>query len=154
MSQCRPRLVRNCARERGPITTNACCRQKLRLQLRVHGHSWLWVPDRARCARLSGTTEIECGATILDSILKQSILRRHCERSEAIHCAAQRKNGLLRRFAPRNDGAPISDISSRSRGAMRPKFCTNRSPKINQRAQETPGARCTRSPCAMVESTR
>ncbi len=24
MSQCRPRLVRNCARERGPITTNAC----------------------------------------------------------------------------------------------------------------------------------
>src|SRR6266550_2811365 len=29
---------------------------------------------------------------------------RHCERSEAIHLAAQRKNGLLRRFAPRNDG--------------------------------------------------
>jgi hypothetical protein len=24
--------------------------------------------------------------------------------SEAIHFAAQRKNGLLRRFAPRNDG--------------------------------------------------
>ena len=29
---------------------------------------------------------------------------RHCERSEAIHLAAQRKNGLLR-FA-RNDGSP------------------------------------------------
>src|SRR3984885_7462048 len=28
---------------------------------------------------------------------------RHCERSEAIHLAAERKNGLLRRFAPRND---------------------------------------------------
>jgi hypothetical protein len=28
---------------------------------------------------------------------------RHCERSEAIHLTAQRKNGLLRRFAPRND---------------------------------------------------
>jgi hypothetical protein len=28
---------------------------------------------------------------------------RHCERSEAIHLAAQRKNRLLRRFAPRND---------------------------------------------------
>src|SRR5712672_3413062 len=28
---------------------------------------------------------------------------RHCERSEAIHLAAQRKNGLLRRCAPRND---------------------------------------------------
>src|SRR5882672_2975521 len=25
---------------------------------------------------------------------------RHCERSEAIHLAAERKNGLLRRFAP------------------------------------------------------
>ena len=25
---------------------------------------------------------------------------RHCERSEAIHGAAQRKNGLFRRFAP------------------------------------------------------
>jgi hypothetical protein len=29
--------------------------------------------------------------------------RRHCERSEAIHAAAERKNGLLRRAAPRND---------------------------------------------------
>ena len=34
---------------------------------------------------------------------KQPILRRHCEWSEAIHRAAQRKNGLLRRCAPRND---------------------------------------------------
>src|ERR1700752_3957510 len=33
-----------------------------------------------------------------------SDLDRHCERSEAIHITAQRKNGLLRRFAPRNDG--------------------------------------------------
>jgi hypothetical protein len=30
-------------------------------------------------------------------------VERHCERSEAIH-RAERKNGLLRRFAPRNDG--------------------------------------------------
>jgi len=37
-----------------------------------------------------------------DSIFKQR--GRHCERSEAIHFAAKRKNGLLRRFAPRNDG--------------------------------------------------
>jgi ring-1,2-phenylacetyl-CoA epoxidase subunit PaaC len=29
---------------------------------------------------------------------------RHCERSEAIHRATKRKYGLLRRFAPRNDG--------------------------------------------------
>src|ERR1700757_2427289 len=41
---------------------------------------------------------------------------------EAIHRAAQRKNGLLRRFAPRNDVAPISDMPPRSRGADRPRF--------------------------------
>src|ERR1700694_3990567 len=29
---------------------------------------------------------------------------RHCERSEAIHLSVQRKNGLLRRGAPSNDG--------------------------------------------------
>src|SRR5207245_598307 len=28
----------------------------------------------------------------------------HCERSEAIHLATQNKDGLLRRYAPRNDG--------------------------------------------------
>src|SRR5258708_7868801 len=38
---------------------------------------------------------------------EQSDANRHCERSEAIHFAAQRKNGLLRRFAPRNDGIRI-----------------------------------------------
>src|ERR1700680_2129192 len=34
---------------------------------------------------------------------------RHCERSEAIHLATERKNGLLRRFAPRNDD--VSEIA-------------------------------------------
>jgi hypothetical protein len=43
---------------------------------------------------------------------KKSMPLRHCERSEAIHLAAQRKNGLLRRYAPRNDGATISVIAS------------------------------------------
>jgi hypothetical protein len=38
---------------------------------------------------------------------------RHCERSEAIHLAAQRKNGLLRRFAPRNDVGHSFAISRR-----------------------------------------
>src|SRR5258707_14890258 len=97
-------------------------------------HWWLWVPDRARCARLSGTTWMECGATILDSIFKQPILRpslrgangsRECApddrlHDEAIHSSFARRNGLLR-FA-RNDVAPISDTTPRSRGAMRPSF--------------------------------
>src|SRR6266581_6161305 len=32
-----------------------------------------------------------------------TVKTRHCERSEAIHRATKRKNGLLRRYAPRND---------------------------------------------------
>src|SRR5882757_9257058 len=47
----------------------------------------------------------ECAPT---GSVKQSVPLRHCERSEAIHLAAQRKNGLLRRFAPRNDGVTWS----------------------------------------------
>ncbi len=38
-------------------------------------------------------------------------IQRHCERSEAIHFAAQRKNGLLRRCAPRNDGLKVRHTS-------------------------------------------
>jgi hypothetical protein len=34
--------------------------------------------------------------------------RRHCERSEAIHLTTERKNGLLRRSAPRNDECCLS----------------------------------------------
>jgi hypothetical protein len=37
---------------------------------------------------------------------------RHCERSEAIHCC--NKAGLLRRFAPRNDGMTITDAAVRA----------------------------------------
>jgi hypothetical protein len=51
---------------------------------------------------------------------------RHCERSEAIHAAAPRKNGLLRRFAPRNDVVSlkfqIADTRLQSRDLMRPRF--------------------------------
>ena len=35
--------------------------------------------------------------------------RRHCERSEAIQLSRSRKAGLLRRFAPRNDGGASCD---------------------------------------------
>src|SRR5229473_843152 len=37
---------------------------------------------------------------------------RHCERSEAIHGAAERKYGLLRRFAPRNDEQHIFPLTA------------------------------------------
>src|SRR5260370_10994105 len=121
-----------------------------------HGHSWLWVRDRARCARLSGTTEI-------DSIFKQPILRPSLrangsrERapddrlSEAIHSQDNGNNGLLRRFrlrllsyggqvAPRNDVAQISNTTPHSRGAMRPGFARTVRTSINRGRRESRGA--------------
>jgi hypothetical protein len=44
-----------------------------------------------------------------------SLSQRHCERSEAIHVAEQRKNGLLR--SARNDGERAGPHPSRRRGA-------------------------------------
>jgi hypothetical protein len=35
-------------------------------------------------------------------------LTRHCERSEAIQSQSSGDNGLLRRFAPRNDGFQLN----------------------------------------------
>jgi hypothetical protein len=64
-------------------------------------------------------------------------------RDEAIHSFSTRRDGLLR-FA-RNDVAQISHITSRSRGADRPRFCWKRSRLREQRAQGMPGAQCTRS---------
>jgi hypothetical protein len=54
--------------------------------------------------------------------------------SEAIHRAAQRKNGLLRRFAPRNDGTPISKYDSAFPRRDPPEFCKNRSPSKSEGA--------------------
>src|SRR5262249_48129581 len=43
-------------RKQGPITTGWCCRNELELQPSQNRALWLWIPDRARFARLSGTT--------------------------------------------------------------------------------------------------
>ena len=55
---------------------------------------------RTRCAR--SAHETAGGRQVTAASL------RHCERSEAIHLAAQRKNGLLRRCAPRNDVGAVA----------------------------------------------
>jgi hypothetical protein len=47
---------------------------------------------------------IDTSAVAIQHQSDASLYPRHCERSEAIHLAIERKNGLLRRFAPRNDG--------------------------------------------------
>jgi EAL domain-containing protein (putative c-di-GMP-specific phosphodiesterase class I) len=38
---------------------------------------------------------------------------RHCERSEAIQNPPRKDSGLLRRFAPRNDGGLLTESSHR-----------------------------------------
>jgi hypothetical protein len=59
---------------------------------------------RSRISLRSIRATVFAEARPMTGSAKQSMPLRHCERSEAIHGAAQRKNGLLRRFAPRNDG--------------------------------------------------
>jgi len=84
-----------------------------------------------------GLAQVKTGCRkFSDSIVKQPF-RRHCERSEAIHVAAE-KSGLLR--CARND----VDTPTPSRHASRPS-CAGKSALENQRAQGKPGARCTRS---------
>jgi hypothetical protein len=48
-------------------------------------------------------------------------LRRHCERSEAIQ-VRQRRSGLLRRYAPRNDGSvpPLARVRMTARTSPHP----------------------------------
>src|SRR5438552_12726294 len=43
---------------------------------------------------------------------ERSDANRHCERSEAIHSQSNGDNGLLRRFAPRNDGFNTPGVSA------------------------------------------
>src|SRR5258708_14882874 len=76
-------------------------------------HWWLWVPDRARCARLSGTTRL-----IRFSNSQAVIARSEATKQSILFFT--RRDGLLR--CARNDVTPISDTTARSRGAMRPRF--------------------------------
>jgi hypothetical protein len=76
-----------------------------------------------------------CGGSITPRPLGSSINRqpRHCERSEAIHVTAQRKNGLLR-FARKHLRLPAARLA-RALQIVSPK---------EKKAQGTPGACCTR----------
>ena len=47
--------------------------------------------------------------------LRRTHCRRHCERSEKQSISRERKNGLLRRYAPRNDGIGFHAIFSTGR---------------------------------------
>jgi hypothetical protein len=84
------------------VTTLVCFLPFLHARLRVH-----WAPGiphalfgRKRYSKLGRIAPRECGG----------VSRRHCERSEAIQLA--KKAGLLRRFAPRNDGLCCLKIES------------------------------------------
>src|SRR5260370_23932719 len=58
-----------------------------------------WAQPISRCRTTTGAT----GGRRKSWECLRSPTFRHCERSEAIHAAKERKNGLLRRYAPRND---------------------------------------------------
>jgi hypothetical protein len=98
-----------------------------------NGPRWLWVPA---CA---GTTR--CVVRSLPIQISNS-QDRHCERSEAIHSQGKSNDGLLRRFAPRNDVECRHDSAFSRRDAPEP--CMNHSPR-HARAWGMPGARCTHS---------
>ncbi len=53
---------------------------------------------------------------------------RHCERSEAIHSQGNGDNGLLRRFAPRNDGLRIGCLKIESISSSRTSERSERDP--------------------------
>jgi hypothetical protein len=59
---------------------------------------------------------------------------RHCERSEAIHLSANKKDGLLRRCAPRNDAAGWSE---RITIGLNPFFCSIRKAPVLSSRPET-----------------
>src|SRR5260370_39097753 len=81
----------------------------------------MWRGDRM-ITSLRANGSHECAP---DDRLREAIHRpgRHCERSEAIHLAAQRKDGLLR--CARNDGKRTFTTSPRH--AL--ELCMNLSPK-------------------------
>ena len=82
-----------------------------------------------------------------DLVFKQP--HRHCERSEAIHLAAQRKNGLLR--CARNDVDIVSRTTSSSRREA-PEALLKSSAQV--RAWGMPDARCTRGlVCILIGRT-
>jgi hypothetical protein len=72
------------------------------------------------------TTSCDYGSRLKAGTTKVCEPGRHCERSEAIQLSAQKKEaGLLRRFAPRNDGQK----HVRPRGADAPEALQNLAPK-------------------------
>src|SRR6266481_7655746 len=87
-------------------------------------------------------------AQLSDSNFKQP--HRHCERSEAIHLAAQRKNGLLR-FARNDVGARESAIPRRE---VRPSRCKNIVPRKKRGRREDRVPNAPAASRAKVESTR
>ena len=72
----------------------------------------------------------------------------------------QRKNGLLRRFAPRNDVAQTSNMTPPSRDVIRPRCAGIFRPEMKgvgatpSGERGMPGARCTRSRAWWVVNTR
>ena len=86
-----------------------------------HGLPEHALSSRSTCRRSGSTTTTTCSCRPTSRTARSNarwgggrspLSHRHCERSEAIHLASQRKNGLPRRCAPRNDGGEIRALYS------------------------------------------
>src|SRR5258708_21004 len=107
-------------------------------QLWPNNEHWLlWVADRARCARLSGTTWI-------DSIFKQPFRHGRASSRPSTSSFSGMPQDVDARVKPGHDESEsvvsifkqqISDTTPRSRGARRPSFLQKTVRPEKQRAQ-------------------
>src|SRR5258705_13986952 len=85
---------------------------------------------------------------VTDSIFQD----RHCERKRSNPCCREVRMDCFVALLLAMTSNP--DTHTHSRGAMRPRFCINRSHLDRQRAQGMPGAQCTPTlACEIKKST-
>jgi len=131
-------------RKRGPITTDACCRQNCGPSFAQHGHWWLWVPARASLGRDDDGES--------DSIFRIAYPRHPEEHREsdasrrttarAAHPSrlAQRCKCTARLAPPATTAKPLrGDDGLRYTSAISrrdvPEFCKNRFAALNNRGR-------------------
>src|SRR5271163_1860051 len=92
----RRRITRSAPRVSAKAPMSAACR---RFPTPSTTPSRSWGAPTSRCRMITGAT----GGRRRVWECSRSSTFRHCERSEAIHITKERKNGLLRSYAPRSD---------------------------------------------------
>jgi hypothetical protein len=109
---CRPRLVRNCARERGPITTNVRVARNWRCSSAYNTHRWLGPGSRSRGLSSGGDSCRPVGSLVRDDV-----------------------DRIVAAIPDSNFKQPNSNTRPRSRGAMRPSFARQSPSNIRGRRE-------------------